>query len=116
MPPAVPRKGGRLSPPVRQDGNCCAKMGICVVEKLHHQRVVVEQLLNDAALDALSSSVNQSNADEADRVCFAEVLVDDRCDVCRCEGVEIEKVFDWNPQRVLILHFRPVERVSRSGR
>ena len=64
------------------------------VEELEHERVLVEHLLHDAALDSPASAVNQADLAEARSVRGAHVFVDHRPDVRGQEGVEIEATFD----------------------
>ena len=64
------------------------------VPELHHERMVLECLLDDAALNAFAASVNQPHLAQACFVRGGDVLGDDRCDVARREGVEVERAFD----------------------
>ena len=63
------------------------------------QWVVLERLLNDAALDPFAAAVNEAHLVESRVVCRDYVLFDDRLDVPRREGVEIERAFDRDPVR-----------------
>ena len=56
-----------------------------------------ERLLHDAALYALAAAVNQPHLSQARGVCGVDILLDDRLDVARREGVEVERVLDGNP-------------------
>ena len=58
--------------------------------------MVLERVLDDAALHAFAASVNQTHFAQARFVRRGDVLLDDRRDVTRCEGVEIDRVFDRN--------------------
>ena len=60
------------------------------VPELHHERVVLEGLLDDAALDAFAATVNQPDLAQTCFVRRGDVLGDDRGDVARREGVEVE--------------------------
>jgi hypothetical protein len=103
-----------------QDGNSCAQMRRLIVKKLQHERVPLQRLLHDAALHSRAPAVNQANVAQPGGVCFIQVLFDDRRDVARCEGVQVEGPFDGNPQRlalsgaegVLILHCQAVAGFS----
>ena len=103
-----------------EDGNSCAQVRRGVVEKLQHQRMPLEGLLDDPALDAGAPSMDEPHVAEARRVCFIQILFDDGGDVARGEGVQIEDTFDGNPQGpalsgvegVLILHRQPVAALS----
>ena len=61
-----------------------------VVEALD-ERVPLERGLDDAALDAVAAAVNQSDLAQAGLVRGGDVLLDDRLDVARVEGVEVER-------------------------
>ena len=56
--------------------------------------MVFEHLLNDAPLDAFAASMNQSHFAKTGFVRRGHVLGDDRCDVARREGMQVERVFD----------------------
>jgi len=58
--------------------------------------MVFERLLDDPALHALAASVNQPHLAEAGFVCGSDVLDDHRRDIARREGMEVERIFDWN--------------------
>ena len=58
--------------------------------------MVLQCLLDDAALDAFAASVNQPHLTQTCFVRGGHVLGDDRCDVARREGVEVERGFDWD--------------------
>jgi len=75
-----------------------------VVKKFHDQRVAFEHLLHDAALHAVAPSVNQTDFAETGGLRLVEVLFDDGRDVWCRERMQIERAFDGNPERVLILH------------
>ena len=66
-----------------------------VVERAH-EGVPLELLLHDAALHAVAAAVDQPHFAQAGGVGGGQVLVDDRADVARVEGVEIERGFDRN--------------------
>jgi hypothetical protein len=55
-----------------------------------------ERGLNDAALHATPTSVNQSHLTKSRAVRGIHVLFDNGLDVSWLEGVQIEGVFDWN--------------------
>ena len=61
--------------------------------------MALERGLDDAALDAGAAAVNQSNLAQAGGVRRADILVDNRTDVARVEGVEVERVFDRDVDR-----------------
>lgn len=87
-----------------QDRKSCTQAGLRIVKKLQHERMVIEGLLNDAALNAVAPAVNQPNLPQSCRVCLADVLVDHRRDVFWREGVKIEARLDRNPHRVVLFH------------
>lgn len=80
-----------------------------IVEKLQHEGVPFEGLLHDPALHPRATAMNQPHLAQSFRMRLVEVLFDDRGDVARREGVEVELAFDGDPQRVLILHCYGVE-------
>ena len=59
----------------------------------------VEHLLDDAALNARSTAVNQTDLAAATGVGGPDVLVHDRTDVPGSEGVEVETVLDRDLDR-----------------
>ena len=90
-------------------------MRIGVVEEFGDERMVVERLLHDAALNATSAAMDEPKPPKTGRVRRRHVFVDDRWNVIGREGVEIETVFDGNPERVLILHRFRWRRAARSA-
>jgi len=70
------------------------KMRVRIVEKLHHERVLIERVLHDAALDTDPASMNQTDLAQARGVRRADVFVHHRSNVARQEGVKIEARFD----------------------
>jgi hypothetical protein len=56
----------------------------------------LEGLLNDPALNTLPATVNEANFAEASVVRGVDVLLDHRPGITRCEGVQVEGLFDWN--------------------
>jgi len=64
------------------------------VPEFEDKRVAIEDLLDGSALNAFAASVNESNFGEARCVRRFDVLLDDRRDVARHEGVKVEAVFD----------------------
>src|SRR3954471_23272463 len=96
---------GRTSAPECSHGR--AEMGARRVVERTHQRVAFERGLDDAALHAGAAAVNQANLAQPGTMRGADVLVDDRTDVARVEGVEVERVFDWNlVRRVRVVRHR----------
>ena len=91
---------------VDQPRHCRAEMRVGGVPELGDERVPLERLLDDSALDAFAAAVNESNLPSACVVRRAHVLLDDRLDVAGREGVQIEVIFDRNPVR----HLTPEDR------
>ena len=91
-----------------------------VIEKLQHQGMPLEGLLDDAALDAHAPAMDEPHVAKASGMRFSQILFDDRRDVPRGEGVKIEDAVDRNPQGralsgiegVLILHRQAVADFS----
>jgi len=71
--------------------------------------VALERLVDDAALHPLPAAMDESDIAEPGGVRFVEILLNDRGDVSRREGVQVEGAFDGDPERVLILHRYGVE-------
>src|SRR5205814_7664894 len=65
------------------------------------ERVVREQRLDDPALDADPSPVDQPHLGETARVGGLEVLGDDGRNVARGERVQVERVLDRDPDGLL---------------
>ena len=92
---------------VRQPGDRCAEVRLGGVPELHDERMLLECLLDDAALNAPAASMNQPDFAKTGLVGGADVLGDDGSHVARCEGMEIEGGFYRN------LHFE--SRFPRLG-
>jgi hypothetical protein len=67
------------------------------VPELLDQRMALERLLDDATLNAFAAPMDEADFPEARLVGGVHVLFDDRRDVARREGVEIERILDRNP-------------------
>jgi hypothetical protein len=65
----------------------------CIPE-LDDERMAFERLLDDAALNAPSAPVNETDLAETAFPGGVHVLLHDRFDVARVEGVQVEGVFD----------------------
>lgn len=65
----------------------------CVPE-LDHERMTLERLLHEPALDALASAVYQAHFSEPRFVRRGDVLLDNRLDVARRERVKVERVLN----------------------
>jgi hypothetical protein len=95
-----------------EDGNSCTQMRRSVIEKLRHEGMPFERLLDDAALNAHAPAMDEPHVAQTSGVCFIQILFDDGRDVPRGERVKIENTADGNPQGctrsivegVLILH------------
>ena len=71
-----------------------------VVPEFRHQRVFLENGLDDCALRARAAAVNQAKLPQAGLMRCAHVLVDDGRDVPWREGVEIELRLDGDAVRI----------------
>lgn len=101
----IPWKNYPVSADLRfEDGNSCAQMRRRSVEKLQHERMAFQGLLDDTALHAYTPAVNEPHLPEPRGVCVVQILFHDGRDVCRGEGMKVEGPFDGNPEGVLILH------------
>jgi len=72
------------------------------VPKFGNERMLIQKPLNDTALDAESTSVNQTNFAETSSIGRAEVLVDDRWDIARVERVEVETILHWEADGLVV--------------
>jgi hypothetical protein len=73
-----------------QSTHGCAQMGPRVVPERRHEVVALEDRLDDAALHAAASAVDESDFGQATPVRRPQILVYDRRDIARGEGVQIE--------------------------
>ena len=69
-------------------------MSLRSVPEFLDKRMTFEDLLNDRALDAFATAVNQTHLEESSAVRRMDVLLDNRTHVTRLKGVEIERAFD----------------------
>jgi hypothetical protein len=79
-------------------------MRVGIIEEFRDERVVVEQLLHDAALDPLPSAMDKAQLSEACLVCGVDVVVHDRRDIFRDKRVEIEAAVNGERDRTVVLH------------
>jgi len=79
-------------------GDRRAQVCLRCVPELHHERVVLEGLLDDPPLNTLATSVNQPHLAQACFVCRGDVFGDNGCDVARRKSVEVERAFDGDFQ------------------
>ena len=77
-----------------------------VPERLH-ERMRLQRRLHDPALHAAAAPVNQPHFPQARVVRRAHVLLDDRSDVPRAEGVQVEEVLDRDA-----VHSRRVQLIT----
>lgn len=83
-------------------------MGIGIVPELSHAPVPVERGLNDAALHAAAAAVHEAHAVKPGVPGGVDVFLDDRRDIPRREGVQVEFPVDGNA-----LHRQPANRRRR---
>ena len=67
------------------------------IPELDNERMPLECLMHDAALDPAATSVNEADFAKTEVPCGGDVLFDDRLDVAGGECVEVEGVFDRDP-------------------
>ena len=79
---------------VLEAGDGGAEVRLARVPELGDEGMPLECLLHDAALDALAAAVNQPDLAQARLVRGVHLLLDDRLDIARREGVEIEERLD----------------------
>jgi hypothetical protein len=91
-----------------ENGDGRTEVGFRGVEKFGHERVAIENLLNDTPLDAATSAMDQPNLCQSGGVRRADVFVDDRRNVCGEEGMKIEAGFNGD------LHGRLISRAFRT--
>jgi len=69
------------------------------IEKLLDERVPFERLLDDPALNAFTSPVNQTDLAQRALMRGSDVLLDDGADVSGRERVQIKRAFDRDSHR-----------------
>jgi len=69
------------------------------IPEFDDERMAFERLLDDAALDTAAAAVNEANLAKAAFPGRGDVFLDDRFDVARIEGVEIENPLNRNSHR-----------------
>jgi hypothetical protein len=87
------------------------------VPELRDERVAIEGLLDDAALDALAAAVNQPDLTKAGVVRSGDVLLDHRRDISWRERVEVQEIFYRDAHtrvRSLELGVRSLESARRA--
>jgi hypothetical protein len=77
-----------------------------VVKKLHNECMLLERLLDDAALNPAATAMNEPHFTEAGAVRLDDVLVDDGWDIAGRECMKIEGALDGNAHRVVVWHYR----------
>lgn len=101
----------RCAKPARVDGRLASRnlllaqsrdggtqMGLRCVPELHHQRMPLEGVLNDAALDAPAATVDHTDFAKAGGVRGADVFLDDGLDVARRKRMEVDDGVDRYPR------------------
>src|SRR5438309_8073679 len=76
-----------------------AQMRLRGVPELDDQRMPFERLLDDAPLHTAATSMNEAHLAQTALPGDVHVLLDDRFDVARLEGVEVERLFDGDAAR-----------------
>ena len=90
---------GRRHGSISQFDERRAQVRRVVVVEGGHERVMLEDVLHDAALNARAAAVHDPHTAEPFRVRRDEILIDDRRYVLRTERVKVEFVFDWDFHR-----------------
>jgi hypothetical protein len=98
------RAGGRRVGSPAQNRDRGPEMGAGIIEELDYERMAVQGLLHDTALNTLSAPVDQANGAQAGLMRRIEVLLDDRRNISGGEGVEVEAVPDGDRHRILLMH------------
>jgi len=79
-------------------GNRGTEMCLRRVPEFDDERMLLERVLDDAALHAFPASVNQAHFAQTRLMRGVDVLLDDRRNITRRERVEIDRVFDGDLQ------------------
>jgi hypothetical protein len=79
-------------------------MRVGIIKEFGDERVVVEELLHNAALDALPSSVDKAHLSQPSGVRSVNVVTKDRRDVFRNKSVEIETAVDGDGDWLFVFH------------
>jgi hypothetical protein len=82
------------SPEDGQSRDGRAEVGSGVVPELGDERVPLERRLNDAALDAAASPMNETHLAQASFGGGVEVVSDDACNILRGERMQVDFGFD----------------------
>ena len=102
-------EGGQVrlfrGPRIDQPRHRRAEMRVAAVPELGDERMPLERLLDDPALDAFAAAVNEADLPQACVVRRVHVLLDDRFDIPGRERVQVETMFDRDPVR----HFTPAD-------
>ena len=85
---------GAGSASTAQSGDSRAQMGLRRVPELLDERMSLDCLLDDAALDALATAVNQADLAKPCLVRDGEVFGDNRGDVPGGERMQIQRALD----------------------
>lgn len=87
-------------------------MRVVVVPELDDERMAIEQRLDDAALDPAPAAVNEPDLGQPRLARGMQVLVDDRGNVRRLEGVQVELARDGDGDRIVgqFIFFRTPRR------
>lgn len=88
-------------------------MRVRVVPERLYQRVTLERLLHESALDAASASMHHANFSQTTLDGRTYVLLDDRDHVARCKCVQIKCGFYRDVDRLVRIHAR--DRVTTGG-
>ncbi len=83
---------------IRETGNRGTEMCLRRIPELLDERMVLERLLDDPALNTFATSVNQPHFAKAGFMRGADILDDDRRNIAWRERVKIDRVFYWDFQ------------------
>ena len=64
------------------------------IPELDDERMTIEHLLHDPALNALAAAMNQPHLAQAGVMCRRHILLDDRRHVARGERMQVERVLN----------------------
>ena len=76
--------------------DCGSKVCLQSIPEFDDERMLLEHLLDDAALNTLAAPVNHSNLTESRLVRCVDVFLHHGCDVTRSKGMQVDLIFDGN--------------------
>ena len=84
-------------------GDRRAQVRVGIIPERRNTRVAIERRVCDAALNAATTTVHHSNADQSCARRFCDVFLNDRCHVLWSETVEIELRTNGHHYRTVVI-------------